>query len=67
MIAPVAILVALPVHAQTVADAGNTDPADIVVTAQRRSERLTDVPISITALSGDQLASAGVRDARDLS
>ena len=67
MIAPVAILVALPVHAQTVADAGNTYPADIVVTAQRRAERLTDVPISITALSGDQLASAGVREARDLS
>lgn len=29
---------------------------DIVVTAQRRSERLQDVPVSVTALSADQIA-----------
>lgn len=33
---------------------------DIVVTAQRRSESLTDVPISVTALSGEALASSGI-------
>ncbi|HEY3655560.1 MAG TPA: TonB-dependent receptor [Steroidobacteraceae bacterium] len=40
---------------------------DIVVTAQRRSEVARDVPISITALSGDQLANAGTETTRDLT
>lgn len=34
--------------------------AEIVVTAQKRSEKLSDVPLSITAASGEQLANAGV-------
>lgn len=40
--------------------------ADIVVTAQRRSERLQDVPISITALSGNDLARLHVDNASRL-
>jgi iron complex outermembrane receptor protein len=39
----------------------------IVVTAQKRSERLQDVPISITALSKDQLKTAGVTELSDIS
>ena len=39
---------------------------DIVVTAQRRNERLQDVPIAVSAVSGDNLAKAGIRDAADL-
>jgi outer membrane receptor protein involved in Fe transport len=39
---------------------------DIVVTAQRRTERLTDVPLAITALSSDQIEAASVRDLRGL-
>lgn len=34
----------------------------VVVTAQRRAENIQNVPIQITALSGRQLASAGVRN-----
>jgi iron complex outermembrane recepter protein len=34
--------------------------SEIVVTAQRRSERLVDVPIAITAKTGQQLLAAGV-------
>lgn len=45
------------------ADAGS---GDIIVTAQRRSERATDVPISITALSSDSLAAASVLTTGDL-
>lgn len=33
---------------------------EIVVTAQRKSERLQDVPIAVTAISGTQLAANGV-------
>ena len=36
--------------------------ADIVVTAQRRSERLQDVPLSITAISGEQLRNQDITD-----
>ncbi|WP_293876112.1 MULTISPECIES: TonB-dependent receptor [unclassified Sphingomonas] len=38
------------------------EPGDIVVTAQRRSERLQDVPIAITAATGEQLAQAHVEN-----
>lgn len=41
------------------ADAGIED---IVVTAQRREENLQDVPLSITAITGDELRNADVRD-----
>ena len=39
---------------------------DIVVTAQRRSERLRDVPLSITAVTGKELAAAGITNIREL-
>jgi iron complex outermembrane receptor protein len=40
---------------------------EIVVTAQRRVERLQDVPLAITALSGADLAEHGVRQAGDIT
>ena len=62
--------------AQALAQAGNPVPdrkqttetpvatsgglADIVVTARRREEALQDVPVAITALSGDTLAERGI-------
>ncbi len=39
---------------------------EITVTATRREESVQSVPISITAISGDTLEDAGVRDTRDL-
>ena len=38
----------------------------VVVTAQKRAEQLQDVPLSITAISGSQLAASNVTDIRDL-
>lgn len=37
------------------ADSSAADPASIVVTARRREERLQDVPVAISVLSGEQL------------
>jgi iron complex outermembrane recepter protein len=39
---------------------------EIIVTAQRRSERLEDVPLSITAVSQEFLVRSGLRSAADL-
>jgi len=43
------------------------DGAVITVTARRREERITDVPISITALSGDELIKGGALDIVDVA
>ncbi|MEG3126127.1 TonB-dependent receptor [Sphingomonas sp. GB1N7] len=54
--------------ASSVPDA-DTDAApglDIVVTAQKRSELLRNVPISVAALSGDQLAQSNIARMTDL-
>jgi iron complex outermembrane receptor protein len=47
----------------TEAESGLTD---IVVTAQRRSQRLQDVPIAVSAFSGDDLAAQQVQATIDL-
>lgn len=39
---------------------------DIVVTARRREEKLQDVPVAVTALSGEQLAQRGVVKLEDI-
>ncbi|WP_337186327.1 TonB-dependent receptor [Phenylobacterium sp.] len=39
---------------------------EVVVTAQKRAENVQDVPISVTAFSGETLEAAGVQDVRDL-
>lgn len=40
---------------------------EVVVTAQKRSENIQDVPISISAVSGVKIAEAGIKDMDDLS
>lgn len=49
------------------ADGAANAGSDIVVTAQRRSERARDVPISLTVLDGAQLQSKGVDQLRELA
>lgn len=39
---------------------------EVVVTAQKRSENVQDVPIAIAALNGEQLKATGVTDTSDL-
>jgi iron complex outermembrane receptor protein len=58
-----AVIAAAPLAAQTaapaVAAAASDEPAEIVVTAQKRSERLQDVPLAVSVVSGAQLAASG--------
>jgi iron complex outermembrane recepter protein len=50
--------IATPALAQDQA-ADDSGLAEIIVTAQRREENLQDVPLSVTAISGDKLAAIG--------
>jgi iron complex outermembrane recepter protein len=48
----------------------NVEPAasaDIIVTAQKRSERINDIGMSITAQTGEELRESGVRSIDDFS
>ena len=49
------------------ASGGAPGVGEIIVTAQRREESVNKVPISITALSGDQLRDMNIRDVADLT
>ncbi|WP_419809683.1 TonB-dependent receptor [Sphingomonas sp.] len=40
-------------------DTDNATPGDIIVTAQKRSERLQDVPLAVTVIGGDLLSQQG--------
>ncbi len=51
---------AAPLHAQAVLE-------EIIVTAERRVEKVQDVPVAITALSGADLENRGIRQAGDLT
>ncbi len=61
------MLVPTAAHAQqTEAASQDTGDGIIVVTARRREERLVDVPLSITAISGDDLVASGVQDITEI-
>jgi iron complex outermembrane recepter protein len=54
------------VASQPEAALGEGAGGDIIVTARRRSERLQDVPVAVTALSGDDLAERRIDSAESL-
>ena len=50
------------------AQSGETaQDGEIVVTAQKRSERARDVPLTVVSQTGEQLAAAGIINTRDLA
>lgn len=64
-IALAAALCAGPAFAQDeAADGGET--REIIVTAQKREQALTDVPLAIQAISGEQLEEQGAKELNDL-
>ncbi|MFC0303989.1 TonB-dependent receptor [Rhizorhabdus histidinilytica] len=48
-------------------DAEAAGPADIIVTARKRAENLRDVPVAITAITGDMLVRQNITQVIDLS
>ncbi len=58
-------MLAMPVAAQDQAVPEN-EPGEIVVTVQKRAERLQDVPLAVTAVGADTLASRQINDTNSL-
>lgn len=56
-----------PATEQAAVDSGEDAGGSIVVTARRREERLVEVPIAITSVSGEQLSRSGALDLTDLA
>jgi iron complex outermembrane receptor protein len=48
------------------ASGDDRDSLEITVTAQKREERLQDVPIAVSAVSGDQLETLNINDPKEL-
>ena len=57
---------AAPANAQTQDEAAQASDTEIVVTARRRNELLLDVPVAVTAYSGEQLQRQGALDITDI-
>jgi iron complex outermembrane receptor protein len=73
-IAAAGLVVAMPAFAQEAdaaadagADAASSGIEDIVVTARKRAESVQDVPVAITAMSGDQMVDRSVKDITDIA
>lgn len=62
-----AALAAVPVLARESTDISGTTLESVVVTAQRRTENLQDVPISVTTLSTSELEASGAVALEDLT
>ena len=64
VLATPAALSSAPANAQGAA--ADDGLVEIVVTATRREERLQDVPLAVTAISGEDLAGAGFKNLQDI-
>ena len=69
LFAALPMVIAAPLWAQTAPQAaadGATDSTEIIVTARRRDETISKVPIAITAIRGEDLAKRSIYNENDL-
>ncbi|MEO9132179.1 MAG: TonB-dependent receptor [Sphingomonas sp.] len=52
---------------EQLSEQGGTSPDDIVVTAQKREERVQDIPLAVQVLSGTTLEAQGIREFSELT
>lgn len=64
--AGIALVISTPSFAQNTTQSGAETTPDIVVTAQRREQRLQDVPLSVTALDSETLRTNNISSVGDL-
>jgi iron complex outermembrane receptor protein len=62
-----ALILGAGASAQTAASSDDGAVQEIVVTAQKRSEKIQDVPIAVTAVTGEEIANKRIADIVDLS
>ena len=68
LVVPMAVRAQVPAAAPTSAEAVDSrDANEIIVTATRRSQVLSDVPIAVSAVSAEQLQNSGGTDIRQLN
>jgi iron complex outermembrane receptor protein len=66
--ASTALTVSMPAFAQDAqADGAEASEGDIIVTARRSDERLQDIPVSVTVVTGDSLRKAAITDITELT
>src|SRR5882672_5642967 len=63
----VGLLAAVTIAALPLVASADAELNELVVTAQRQSERSQDVPIALTAISADELRDRGIRQAADIT
>ncbi|MGP1352752.1 MAG: TonB-dependent receptor [Parasphingopyxis sp.] len=66
-LAPLAFALPGAAQAQTTTGAETSDNPPIIVSARRRDEALVEVPLSITAVSGEQLEQTGTLDITEIA
>ena len=67
LLSPFAVFIAAhPVQAQTAAPAAAETSQVITVTATKRNERITDVPLAVTAIGEAEIRDRGAVDLRDM-
>ncbi len=64
---PSAIAVAIAIQIAPWAPAAHAQLEEVIVTAQKRSERLSDVPIAITNFGAESIAQTGVREVKEVA
>lgn len=67
LLALATVLAAAPAHAQDQADTAAANDDLIIVTAQKREQSIKDVPITVSAISGEQMDDIGIDEFDELS